>query len=650
MKTRYLLALALAGSLAGCEDNKTNDTDSGQTADAGPGDAGDAGETTDTDAGDGAVTPVCSEGSVTSVMQNVEICTDGSPVKHVTIENFWTPGMHTSAQFYLGLDAPVAAQAPLTDGQFKLMFYNLGSMGGTLAYSYFGPESVEFEGDTSFITSASTVCLDIFPGSATTRALVVLWRDGQGGADCDDLTTLTADNAFGHTWAPEVGELNVDGKAFFYQGAGGQTPVVTLGATSAIDYADVPAPECTTAITVPTATSPAIRSYHPLCEVEGAVGHVRIEGLSLVPNHSTATVLFGLTEASIPTGPTPAALPMTLTAGQFRAQFYAGALPYVPAPRVDAYAFDGSGQVGGDYAFLRTAPSTVCFDVHDGSASAPPYLVVWRDGANGADCEDFSTLTTATAYGIEVGYAGARGAIDKSLPAYLYLSSAYPTVSSVTLFNRTATEADDVLAAANCTTSTFADVTTERYNPLCAPKGTPRHVRVDGLALNATAHGSFALLVGYDPLTGTAAAPVPADATQLWLQAYAGTPYLQARQGAEVATLFTGSPDADFLLGASTFCFDVHDGVTDTTTAANARPAYLVFWRDGQNGADCDDYATLTLATRSAIVTSYGAGITGALDKAVPLMLYRNGGATLSSVTVSSRPATTAAEVYASIP
>ena len=120
------------------------------------------------------------------------------------------------------------SQANLAAGEFKLQLYG----GGTPAPSpdlsaYFGATGTAFAGSDDFINTASTVCLDIHPGSSTSRAVVVLWLDGANDADCEDPSTLTFENRYGHVWAPSNGALNDDG-IYFYQSGGTQTPVVTL--------------------------------------------------------------------------------------------------------------------------------------------------------------------------------------------------------------------------------------------------------------------------------------------------------------------------------------------------------------------------------------------------------------------------------------
>jgi hypothetical protein len=66
-----------------------------------------------------------------------------------------------------------------------------------------------------------------------------------------------------------------------------------------------------------------------------------------------------------------------------------------------------------------------------------------------------------------------------------------------------------------------------------------------------------------------------------------------------------------------------------------------MLWRDGENGADCDDFATLTAETAFASVSAYGpdGDVVGALDKGVPLYLYQNTGGSSAAVTLFSRRA-----------
>ncbi len=456
-----LFFLVLAGAaLAGCSDDPTSNEDQG-TADQGlppdtavpddsavpddnavldDGGLSDGGVTDDQGIEeDASVEPTCVASQVPAGTQNVAICPLANPTRHVRIAGLLATRTHASTQLFVGLTEAAGSQAALTDGQFKLQLYG----GGTPAPSpdlsaYFGATGTAFAGSDDFINTASTVCLDIHPGSSTSRAVVVLWLDGANDADCEDPSTLTFENRYGHVWAPSNGALNDDG-IYFYQSGGTQTPVVTLSDATVLAYEDVPPPDCTV---TDLSASPTSR-YVTLCELDAPVRHVRIEGLRTEAMHGTVSFLSGY--------PAPAnagAAPAAPAAGQLRAQFYIG------GPRLDVGFGGAATQATGDYAFLA-AESTVCFDLHDGSDTTPPYFVMWRDGVNDADCEDRSTLTAATAFTVVNAFEdGAMepvyGALDQSVPSYLYLYRTNAAgfgsgnASSVWLSTTPATEAADV--------------------------------------------------------------------------------------------------------------------------------------------------------------------------------------------------------------
>lgn len=461
MKQLSFLLLLASMAAAGCHNDPSTNEDQGVVGDNGvtrdtgvPEDEGVTDHGTTEDQGhaddqgvvddqgieeDSSVAPTCVESQVPAGAQNVAICPLERPTRHVRIAGLLATRTHASTQLFLGLSGPAGGQSALAAGQFKLQLYGGGQPQPPPDLSaYFGPDSVGFEGSHSFINTASTICLDVHPGSATTRAVVVMWLDGENDADCDDISTLTFENRYAHAWAPSNGALNDDG-VYFYQSGGSQTPVVTLGDTPALEYEDVPPPDCTVSDITASPTS----RYVALCELDAPVRHVRIEGLMTEAMHGTVSFLSGY--------PAPAnagAAPAAPGAGQLRAQFYIG------GPRLDVGFNSVSSQAAGDYAFLASA-STVCFDLHDGSETTAPYFVLWRDGVSGADCEDRSTLTAETAFSIVNAFENAvpepvYGALDQSLPSYLYLYRTNAAgfgsgnASSVWMSTTAATEAEDV--------------------------------------------------------------------------------------------------------------------------------------------------------------------------------------------------------------
>jgi len=260
----------------------------------------------------------------------------------------------------------------------------------------------------------------------------VVWLDSLGGADCEDASTLSFANRYGHVWAPSNGALNSDG-VYFYQSGGTATPVITLSDAPAVGYEQVPPPECT----VSPITTTASERYVELCRVDGPVRHVRLTNVAAIDPHGTVSLLVGY-PAPANTGAGPAAPTAT---SQLRVQLYGGFSMAAVGPQIGVHYGTTSTTVGGDHAFVNTA-STVCFDLHDGAATTPPYFVMWRDGENGADCEDFATLTSETAFSSVEAYgpdSDVVGALDKSLPLYLYQNTGGST-GAVTLFSRSAVE------------------------------------------------------------------------------------------------------------------------------------------------------------------------------------------------------------------
>ncbi|MEZ4327970.1 MAG: hypothetical protein R3B40_22305 [Polyangiales bacterium] len=437
MKT-YLVGITLFGLVvAGCDDSPAITPDQGVPPDAHVVDTGvenDSGvpdEGTDEDQGSTAdAGPGCVTSQVGAGAQNVAICPIGAPVRHVRLEGVQATRTHASVQLFLGLSGPVVAQEPLAAGQFKLQLYGGGApQPPPDAAVYFGAEAVGFAGPHDFINSVSTVCFDVHPGSESARALVVLWVDGQHGADCSDAATLTYETRYGHAWAPEVGALDTTGGIYFYQSGGAQTPSVTLDDEPVLAYDAVPPPECTVSPVETTATE----RYVALCALDAPVQHVRLTDVTAADPHGTVSLLVGYAApADVSVGPTAPS-----STDQLRVQLYGGFAPHT-TPRIDVHYEATSTLVPGDLAFVN-GTSTLCLDIHDGASEAGPTVIVWRDGELGADCEDRSTLTLETAFAVIDGddYGAVVGALDKSLPLYLYQNTGGST-GAVTLSTRSA--------------------------------------------------------------------------------------------------------------------------------------------------------------------------------------------------------------------
>lgn len=430
MKTFSIVISAFCVTAVGCAEGPGGTLDAGALPDGSAPDtslAQDLGTQRDEGSGDDQGPP-CVSGQVPAGAQTSPLCGLGVPVRHVRIEGLVATRTHASMQLFFGLPEPVGPRDALLPGQLKLQFYGGGApQPPPDVAAYFGPDSVGFPGEDDFVNTASTVCMDLHAGSESTRALVVLWRDGEQGADCDDVATLTYATRFAHVWAEAVGALDLSQGLYFYQSGGTQTPVITLGDTPALAYDAVPPPECTLS---PVSTSASER-YVAQCALDAPVRHVRLTDVQVADPHGAVSVLLGY-PAPEDTSVGPAAPTSTQ---QLRVQLYGGFQPHV-GPQLAVHYEATSTTLADDAAFLN-ATSTLCFDIQDGSATTPPTLVLWRDGEGGADCEDWSTLTLETAFASVTDYGGVVGAPDKSLPLYLYQNTGGST-GAVTLFTRSA--------------------------------------------------------------------------------------------------------------------------------------------------------------------------------------------------------------------
>lgn len=184
------------------------------------------------------------------------------------------------------------------------------------------------------------------------------------------------------------------------------------------------AAECTTSITESA-------TFVELCALPAPVRHVRVENLTAARTHASAQVVFGFDAA-------PTATSGALGEGQLRVLFYGGGMP-APTPQLQATFETEDVTLESNAAFIN-AGATVCFDLHDGSATSAPAVVVWVSGQNGADCDDRSTLTVASAYASQVDWTGATGAIASSSKVY-FRQTAVGTGLAVTLSDDAALDA-----------------------------------------------------------------------------------------------------------------------------------------------------------------------------------------------------------------
>jgi hypothetical protein len=376
--------------------------------------------------------------------------------------------------------------------------------------------------------------------------------------------------------------------------------------------------ECTTPIT-------SAGAFTELCALSAPVRHVRIENLTAGPTHASAQIVFGFDAP-------PTASSGPIAEGQFRVLFYGGGTPF-PSPIVQA-SYGAVDATLHDNATFVHAATTVCFDVHDGSATGAPAFVLWVSGQRGADCDDDATLTAATAFAARVHWQGATGEVSKDAKAYFRQTTA-STGLAVTLRSASVLDAEAIAAATTCTT-TWANNT--EWQQLCAPAaGAVRHVRVEGA--QSTANSSyFYTILGQD--ANPTGSPSGSEGKLIVTggRNHAGASWTWYRFGTGTTTQFSYATDAGAALytaGPSTICYDI--GANDDGTAR------FVFWATGANGADCADRSTLTLETmlyesssdESTAGIWNGPYATGKLN----FVKTSNGNVSLGNVVVSAEPA-----------
>lgn len=383
-----------------------------------------------------------------------------------------------------------------------------------------------------------------------------------------------------------------------------------------------PKTECTTDITAANGDS-----FVELCTVTSAVRHVRIENAKAAPTHASAQLLLGFAS-------TPTATSGAVGADQFRVLLYGGGTP-APAPVLQATWGSVDASIDENATYINSG-ATICFDIHDGSATAGPQFVIWVSGQRGANCSDRSTLTIATAMGARSYWRGTTGTVNKALKNYFRQSAGSGATPKITLSTTPVLDAAAITAAGSCTAA-WANNTD--WQSMCTPSGgTARHVRIDGI--QSTANNSyFYAVIGQDASpTGNPAA----SAGKMIItggRSSSGLSWTWFRFGASgTTTQFNYATDANAALytaGPTSICFDI--GSTSTGTAR------VVFWATGAKGADCANRSTLRLdralydsSTDTATGSIWNAAfITNKLN----FIKTNNATVTLSNVTLSAEPA-----------
>ena len=183
----------------------------------------------------------------------------------------------------------------------------------------------------------------------------------------------------------------------------------------------------TTCETTPKAD---LSSGQELCEVTGGAKHFRIEVLRTTVPHSAFTLFMGFDDNSkLPTGPRD-----KLKADQFKAQFYHGGTGSPPArPDGNTTFYFGTEGVFVEHNKFNSVPVTVCFDVSSENGK-PTIMTYWVNGEKGADCKNFSNLTSATAQTTK-NWSGGQTSIAKK-KNYIY-QTAGVSPKKVVVYNET---------------------------------------------------------------------------------------------------------------------------------------------------------------------------------------------------------------------
>lgn len=311
--------------------------------------------------------------------------------------------------------------------------------------------------------------------------------------------------------------------------------------------------------------------WTPACALEnGTVQHVRLEGMGVdAGGHQASQFLLGFAAA-------PTDGRATTSPGQLIVQLYAGTPETLHVYYGDAYlAHEGTRD-------FTAEPSTLCFDLVGGSDARAPALALWISGENGAECDDFATLTAKSAWvtrdtWLDKDDTPVVGAVDGEAGAFVYQAAGVASTPVVTLFNQ---------SVASCETLWTEDT---QWQALCEPAGGATRFRVEDV--EATGRASFFyIVVGEDD--------APSDKPE----AAAGDGKLIVRGGSSISrsswTWFDFEGEASdqkgystdektplYVKGKSTVCSEI---------APNADGnASVLFWATGAQGADCADAASL---------------------------------------------------------
>ena len=172
-----------------------------------------------------------------------------------------------------------------------------------------------------------------------------------------------------------------------------------------------------------------LKSGQELCEVTGGAKHFRIELLKTAVPHSAFILFMGFdANSKLPTGRGEKLKP-----DQFKAQFYHGGTGTPPMrPSGNTTFYLGKEGTFIEHNKFNAAAIIVCLDVSS-EKGKPTMMTYWVHGEKGANCKNFTNLTSTSAQATKSWSSGETIAIKKN---YIY-QSAGVSPKKVVVFNET---------------------------------------------------------------------------------------------------------------------------------------------------------------------------------------------------------------------
>lgn len=135
-----------------------------------------------------------------------------------------------------------------------------------------------------------------------------------------------------------------------------------------------------------------------VCALDHPIRHVRIERALAPAPHGSTQILLGASSAPVSSNPVPGT-------GQFKVMLYGGGSGGRPPASLSVLFAVQNSELAAAADWVHTS-STICFDLLAGSEAMPPRIIAWRDGVNGANCDDRITLTLESASFSELHWDG----------------------------------------------------------------------------------------------------------------------------------------------------------------------------------------------------------------------------------------------------